>query len=79
MQLLMWAPHAACPRRLTSWMQDAADFSRAVDAARGNYSHAIRICADTMPHLTEDQIRVHACWHREMTELASGKRDALHR
>ena len=75
----MWLcmPHAKQWRMIH--VQDAADFSRAVDAARGNYSHAIRICADTMPHLTEDQIRAHACWHREMTELAAGKRNALHR
>lgn len=59
--------------------QDAADFGRAVAAARGNYSHAIRICADTMPNLTEDEIRMHACWHREAADLAAGKRDALDR
>lgn len=60
-------------------LQDAADFDRAVAAARGNYSHAIRICCDTMPALGEDAIRQHACWHREAAELAAGKRAALDR
>lgn len=59
--------------------QDAADFDRAVTAARRNYSHAIRICVDTMLNVTEAEIRAHACWHREMTDLAAGKRDALDR
>lgn len=59
--------------------QDAADFDHAVAAARGNYSHAIRICLDTMPTLGEDEVRAHACWHREAAELAAGKRDALDR
>ena len=62
-----------------SILQDAADFDRAVTAARGNYSHAIRICCDMLPGLGEDAVRAHACWHREAGELAAGKRAALNR
>lgn len=72
-------PPALCFRIEHSLMQDAADFDRAVTAARGNYSHAIRISCDTLPGLGEDAVRQHACWHREASGLAAGKRAALDR
>ena len=59
--------------------QDAADFDRAVAAACGNYSHAIRSCCDTMPGVSEAAVRQHATWHREAAELAASKRGALDR
>ena len=53
--------------------QDAADFERAVAAARGNYSHAIRIVCDLLPLLGEDEVRTHACWHRDLAHLSAGE------
>lgn len=57
--------------------QDAADFERAVAASRGNYSHAIRIVCDLLPLLGEDEVRAHACWHRDLARLAAGRITSL--
>lgn len=53
-------------------LQDAADFDRALAAARGNYSHAIRIVCEQLPLLGEEAVRAHACWHRDLAQLAAG-------